>query len=359
MLTRTVVILSIVFGCCFTPLLGNAQTKVMFNSNTLSCDNSNIEIPVIGENLSDVTSFTFRIHVDTTHIVFDSLGYKNDALLYGGVLKFNFSAQSQNIIVSWFTASPSFAVQMSKDTLFTLVMKVKQANTPLHFNDCEMSDNQMPPQIIQDIEYIDGYLQDSQQVQPQAVTITPEQQQVVNQGTVTITVSHDFSNVRDYYWQVKENETWNSINNVALYQGIYSPQLTIFANDTSLNGTQYRCLMSVGTSNNCFVTSPISTLHVVTEDGMEEWNKEEDIKIYAINSNAEDNGKIIVELKKAYASFEVQCIDLNGNVRLKKIKEKVHANSKVSFTTENLPNGLYAICCFSSGKLLKIRKIIK
>ncbi len=329
---RNLVILLVLLASFFSVAIADAQTKLSFNGNHLSCANTNIEIPIIGENISDATSFTLNIHIDTTNIIYikDTTAYVND-IFKRGVFKKGFNKSLQNIVLTWM--SPGFyTAEMENDTICIIELSVKNPvnEIPLVWveESCEMSNSALG--LIENIEYENAYLYNNQQ--SSTLTINPVQQEIFTQNEAVIEVNHIFSNVEQYHWQIKENDIWENLINNSTYQGVTSKKITIFANDTILNGKEYRCIIS---TNTCNMASSVSLLNVKENDGFEIL-QQENHKILIYNREYEKYGEIFVEAKQAFDNFTVQVINMKGQMLLNKKIKRLEAYNKIGFSTEKI-----------------------
>lgn len=338
-------------GCVFVPQGTMSQSKLTIGNGTyLSCAHSALEIPVIGEQIFNVTSLTLTIKIDTTNIVYDT-AYGNNEIFQGGVFMGTYNDLTQSIILTW-SANGSNSTDIKKDTICTLKFYFKTGETTLDFIDvCEMSDPQL--QIISGIDYIGGVVHEAKADSEQIIAL-PKIQEIYENTYSSIYLNEVYGNVERYQWEKKNNETWEELTNNTVFQGVNSRKLTIFAPDTMLNNTQYRCSVMM---NNCEVNSSTSYLKVNPYDDLVRKTEEKGEMI--IFPNPTKAQEILIQSTREIQDLTVKIYDLDGQMLCDRKVGYMDRNQVARIFLHQFSEGTYIVQIFSEDNLLETRKVIK
>jgi hypothetical protein len=233
----------------FTFTKGIAQDAMISIDDVSACDSTLITTGINVENLIDVGAMTLEIAFDTAVLNFDTI--VNIHPQFAGML-FNVLYNPQPRLIIFYSSFSGTSLVSGK--LLDMVFFYKSEQSALHFlPNCELI---TPGFQTIEVDYTDGLVN-------HLITVTEQPgNQTVRQPEGT-SFSVDVQ-VDDpvYQWQISYNNgnTFQNLNNSAVFQGVQSDILTLNSTTAFLNGTLFRCKIASG---DCSVFSNAASLLVL------------------------------------------------------------------------------------------------
>jgi hypothetical protein len=175
--------------------------------------------------------------------------------------------------------------------------------------------------------------------QPNSVTDLPGKTKTFSVSTGTY--------IPVYQWQKNSGSSWVNLTNTAPYSGVYTNTLTVSPTSHSLNGTNYRCVLTNGIC--CSDTSIPATLTVIST-AVNNLNNTSSVSIYPNPAT----GLITVEMDNN-SKGTIQLINTIGQT----IKTEKISGAKTQIDISGLPNGIYIVKLALGDKSVFYNKIIK
>ncbi|MBE0640972.1 MAG: hypothetical protein IH599_02985, partial [Bacteroidales bacterium] len=203
-----------------------------------ACPGNTLSLPLSVSNLYNISSITLNIGYDTNVISYT--GYSALApQLAGGTLMLNQSGNQLSI--AWFSITPAW---IAAGDLMTLNFMYKGGSTALTFNTvtpgaCLFTNAGGTPVAA---TYTHGAATSTSL--PPSITTQPQNITVMATMNAGFTVSS--SSAASYQWQISIDggTTWNPLSNGSTFSGVMTSSLTVSNTMLSMNGYQFRCILT-------------------------------------------------------------------------------------------------------------------
>ena len=309
----------------------------------MGCSNTEVLIPVEIENFVDVAAFTLYIGVNTENIEYIDIEGINDVFTTGNFIG-GVNLEAQTIILTWTSFTPA-----TMDDGVMCNIRVLFKNNPADFSfldNCEIIDSDLT--IIENVDYFDGSL-----VTLSSTIIDPVVQTVTEGEPATIALIGLAESI-SCQWQIKENENWINLEDVAPFSGAYTSLLSIHPVSANFNGSLYRCLLSSSTCSEASVESELFVIPV----GIDELDVSSEITPLQIYPNpAVDQLNCIFNMD--VQSGELRLINNNGVVLLQKHLADIVSGEILFFDMVNIQSGNYLLQLISNNNVITTLKVLR
>lgn len=211
----------------------NTNTRIIGQS---VCHHEIVEVPITVSNLSNVAAISLAFNYDTTRLTY--LGYRNISdSLTGSNLDFNIHDG-----ICYFVWAGTRNISIPSDTLFVVRFLGKETgNATLSWNtaQCEYSN-------LSGTAQTSGYYNATVSVWAlPVISSSPQNQSIMTTQSTYFQVSASGQGL-GYQWQVRPefSHEWVNVTNNSNHSGCNSNRLNINNAILSMNGNEYRCVVS-------------------------------------------------------------------------------------------------------------------
>ncbi len=211
----------------------NTNTRIIGQS---VCHHEIVEVPITVSNLSNVAAISLAFNYDTTRLTY--LGYRNISdSLTGSNLDFNIHDG-----ICYFVWAGTRNISIPSDTLFVVRFLGKETgNATLSWNtaQCEYSN-------LSGTAQTSGYYNATVSVWAlPVISSSPQNQSIMTTQSTYFQVSASGQGL-SYQWQVRPefSHEWVNVTNNSNHSGCNSNRLNINNAILSMNGNEYRCVVS-------------------------------------------------------------------------------------------------------------------
>ncbi|OFY47420.1 MAG: hypothetical protein A2W85_01790 [Bacteroidetes bacterium GWF2_41_31] len=318
-----------------------SQTALKIGSYS-GCSNSEILIPVEIENFSNIGAFTIYLAVDSNNM--ELLGFEHlNEVLSDGNFYGSENIENQYITLSWF--SPA-GITLENGVLCDIRVLLKDNSVEFNFEEsCEIARTDLT--IVDSVIYTNGRLIALSSFIPDPIT-----QSLAENSNATIELAGLPSEIT-CQWQLNAGNGWIDLNENPPYFGVNTSELTISGVNASMNGNNYRGLLSNG---ECIEGSVVSELFIATS-GVGDHDQTGAECYMRINPNPADDYFNCV-FNQNIQNAKLILISMDGSVVLKNKIGSIIAGQSLSLKLESIASGLYVLKLFNNDQLLSNSKVM-
>lgn len=177
------------------------------------------------------------------------------------------------------------------------------------------------------------------------LTEQPISQTLISGESASFAV-HSNQQCLSYQWQINTGIGFENLVNNNIYSGTNSPTLSIAPVSQSMNGDEFRCIVS--SCNLCTIVSEVATLSILSGT---------DNSYFGDKLKIEPNpfcDFINFECQGGMVDYDLSIFDMNS-----KLIFNGKLNKKIQVTTSSFFNGVYIYKISNKGQILDIGKIVK
>ncbi len=246
-------------GVCNQSINSSTASLQVFAAGTIittagyinTCPGGVVTVPITVNNFADVASVSLKLSYDVNSLTYT--GYQNpNPAINSGFLQIN--ATGGQVALAWFNISPVTIANggLLVEFLFNYVQNFSLLTWDPTPGNCLYSNagGATLPSV-----YFNGAVISAGPM----ITLNPVNVSL-NSG-LNATYQVTATNATAFHWQVNTGSSWVNLTNTSMYSGVLSNTLQINTVTTSMDGYQYRCVVTgiCGNSN----TTP-ALLHVIS-----------------------------------------------------------------------------------------------
>ena len=243
------IVLLLITVCCFTMADVLSQNASVTIANISSCNNTEVQVPVTVQNLTDIGAMTLNIAFDTAVLHFDTI--QNIHPQFAGMVYNMMYAPQPRLSILYANMA---GATLTSGKLLDIVFMYKNGMTMLDLlPSCELTTTGF---VTVPALYNDGSVKHLITITQQPVDVT------VHQPEPAVFQVAALPEAATYKWQQSTNNgvTFADMIPVIGISGVNSPQLTLYATSPAMNGRLYRCKI---TSDGCSLFSAAGKLTVL------------------------------------------------------------------------------------------------
>jgi hypothetical protein len=237
-----------------------ATTGITVSIGSMSgCPGNQVVFPITATNFNDIYAMNLTVNYDPTSLTYVTHQNDNADLTASGFWQINNNGNQW--FLAWFAMTPANLGSLTvTEMVFQVIDPVTVSNSEVNFDTltpglCAVSDligNAYPATFVSGTFTISGGLP--------IITTQPMSTGVSNGSSAMFMAEGQGTNT--YVWQEKTvTGNWTSLTNNSTYSGVSSTMLMISNVTQSMDGNQYRCIVSGGVCNQSINTSA-ATLNV-------------------------------------------------------------------------------------------------
>jgi hypothetical protein len=316
-----------------------SQLTVSINQHH-PCPETELLVPVLVEDFTDVSSFTLFIQYDIDVLEFIDLENPHD-LLSGGNLLVNSSGSNGDhyLILTWTRLTP---VTIESGKLVDLKCSYTDGFSYFTFRDNS--------EISIGIEPYDDAVYENGSISPVAIVAQPQHQNATEgeQAEFSITLNNDAT----FQWQHDIGNGWTDLSDNAFFSGTNSTQLSVQNIPLDFDSKMFRCLVVL---NDCQMISDSAVLTVTPLGIDRRLRNNHNLNVYP-NPFSD---KLHFTVKTPLNNYSVALVNLLGkDVHYAHANEQGSGGAHTLFTNELHP-GLYFLQIRTGKQVLYTVKVMK